>query len=1200
MPARHVLELLGTPRLRDADGRECALPSRRAFALLTVLAVEGEVARSRLATLFWGELDDASARRNLRRELARLRSDGLEATFVAIGDRLRLGDGVASDLDAFRSAAARGDGSDALAAWRGPLLDGFELAEAAAFREWLGEQRGRLVQRWRELAAQQAARSEAAGDTRAALGWHASLVDDDPLQELHHVNVMRLHHLLGERRPALAAWERCRQVLRDELGIAPSAATVALAEQIRSPERLSSLALRRADAALRRVEAPFVGRAAEVARLRERAEVAVLLLEGEAGVGKTRLAQEVLRAGSTVAIRCEAIAREAPLHAVTEALRALLETPERLARLAPLGADDRREAARLLPALAREPGSRRESLRPAVTNDMPPATASASMAARQRFLDALGEALDLLAGPGGCVWIDDAQWADESTLALIAHLANRRVRDPARHVALLLAARPLENVEGSVARDAIRRLERSGLLLRVPLAPFGAEDTLQLVRELSGSGRGERFAARLQESTRGNPYFLLETLRYLFDAGELRIDAEGRWETAYDDAATYGRLPVPPTVRDAVIERVERLGAPSRRVLEIAALAGDGFTLDLLRPASALDDWQAVEGLELSLQAGFVSGSVQGYRFSHELVRDALAGQLSEERRRLIHHRLADTLIDRRGAPVRIATHLESAGLGASAVPWRIAAAAAARGLYAWREALDQLAAAAPHATALADRRDIARQRIELARLLYDVVAMEAAIDALAEVAAGAGDEAAAIEALVWRAEWAQMRKRPLEAALPAESAIARAGFATAAPELRLRSHLALAHARFASGRLDAADFALADATALAEAEGDALTPPLRALLLRGLANAARLRQDPARAEPLLREAAQLLDGDAHLETRLQTLNLLAHVQHMGGRGEDAIATLEGCLADAERAGLTVVLRSVLPNLVTLCADAGQAERGRAFLERGVAALRFVDDDATRGAMQSRLGELSLTAGDIGAAWRAAGESIGHYEANGGGAPDYAPWCMRWSILLAAGADRAAEAIYRDLPQSPAWTETPASRAIRALKIEVTRIAGDPAGAVERLLALREPPDAAYAASEADHWRATALLAAGRAGEAHAVAATVQPRDLGLLLHPASLAALRLRIAVARGEVLPEAFDAAEAMLAEAHPLPALELRAAIADAHLSVGDVAAADAARHACAQRAEALAATLAAVDPHLASGLAGRWATPAFAGR
>ena len=76
--------------------------------------------------------------------------------------------------------------------------------------------------------------------------------------------------------------------------------------------------------------------------------------------------------------------------------------------------------------------------------------------------------------------------------------------------------------------------------------------------------------------------------------------------------------------------------------------------------------------------------------------------------------------------------------------------------------------------------------------------------------------------------------------------------------------------------------------------------------------------------------------------------------------------------------------------------------------------------------LQSRLAELSLAAGDLGAVWRASGESIGHYEANRGGSADYAPWCMRWTILVAAGEDDAAEAIYRELPQSPAWSETPA------------------------------------------------------------------------------------------------------------------------------------------------------------------------------
>ena len=261
-----------------------------------------------------------------------------------------------------------------------------------------------------------------------------------------------------------------------------------------------------------------------------------------------------------------------------------------------------------------------------------------------------------------------------------------------------------------------------------------------------------------------------------------------------------------------------------------------------------------------------------------------------------------------------------------------------------------------------------------------------------------------------------------------------------------------------------------------------------------------------------------------------------------------------------------------------------------------MAALRLVDDDATRGTLQSRLAELSLTVGELGAVWRASGESIGHYEANGGGSADYAPWCMRWAILVAAGEDDAAEVIYRDLPQSPAWSETPASRAIRALKMEVAQIRRDPAGAAERLLALREPPDAAYAASEADHWRATALAAAHRAREAGVVAAAMQPRDLGLFLHPASLAALRLRIAVACCEVQPESIAAAEAMLAEAHPLPALELLAALAEARRSAGDAAAADAARLECSRRAEALAATLAAIEPCVAAALAARWTVPA----
>ena len=128
--------------------------------------------------------------------------------------------------------------------------------------------------------------------------------------------------------------------------------------------------------------------------------------------------------------------------------------------------------------------------------------------------------------------------------------------------------------------------------------------------------------------------------------------------------------------------------------------------------------------------------------------------------------------------------------------------------------------------------------------------------------------------------------------------------------------------------------------------------------------------------------------------------------------------------------------------------------------------------------------------------------------------------------------------------------------------------------------------------SEVDHWRATALAAAGRTVEAGEVAAAVQPRDLGLSCTRRRLrrSACASRSPAARSSRRPSRLPN---MLAEAHPLSALELLAALAEARRRAGDTAAADAARRECAGRAEALAATLAAIEPRLAAALAGRWA-------
>ena len=357
MPAGLVLELLGAPRLRDGAGRERALPSRRALALLAVLAAEGEVTRSRLATLFWGELDDASARRNLRRELARLRSEGLEATFSAVGDRLRLGADIASDIDAFRGAAA-------VRRRRGRAR---RLARAPARRLRAGRGGGfpRVARRAARPPHPALARAggAAGGALRRPPATRAPRSTGTPAWSTTTLcrscttstscACTTCSASAGPRSPPGSAAARCcatSSASRRRRRRSPSPSRSARPSGCRrwrcvAPTRRCAASRRRSSAARPR----WRGCASREHR-------PAVLLEGEAGVGKTRLAQEVLRAGSTVAVRCEAIAREAPLHAVTEALRALLEAPERLARLDSLGADDRREVARLLPALAAERG----------------------------------------------------------------------------------------------------------------------------------------------------------------------------------------------------------------------------------------------------------------------------------------------------------------------------------------------------------------------------------------------------------------------------------------------------------------------------------------------------------------------------------------------------------------------------------------------------------------------------------------------------------------------------------------------------------------------------------------------------------------------------------------------------------------------------------------------------------------------------
>jgi len=1165
------IELLGAPRVLRA-GEPLRLPVKKSLALLAYLALEGRATRAKLAALFWSDGDSEAARRNLRRELHRLREAGAGDLVVKAGDALALAQGMRCDaadmLDALAAGAALPD-------WRGTLMDGFDLAESDAFDTWLAGRREDLARRWTHAAVSAAATHESEGNARAATDLHVRLSELDPLQESHYTNAMRLHYLTGERARALELFERCRRTLRNELGLDPLPATAALAEQIRAAEQIAPLVLRAGASGLARFDAPLVGRDDALAQLAA-ATRTLVLIEGDPGIGKSRLAAEFARRrGRVLALSGVELGHGAALHPIADALRRAAADPPALALLQRLPTADRHELARLAPSLA--PGA--------------PADVAEGAAARSRFLQALAAGLQALAADG-IVLIDDLHWFDDSSLEAIEILVRRLARSAQPAARIVATARRSELADAAAVHERVLRLERSGLLLRVPLAPLDQDGTLQLVRALSGSERGALFAERLQRATQGNPYFLLETLRFLFDAGELSIDDRGLWSTRHDDDADdYDALPVPPSVQQAVLERVARLGPAARRVLETAALAGDGFTLAQIQPATALSEWEALDGLERAggasligaIAAGEAAAGPGAYRFGHDLVRSALDGSLGPERRLLIHLRLAETLAAHAGRPDRIAHHFDGAGRHDRAVPWWIAAARESRHAFAYREALVQLEHALAHATDPAERAGLLRERADLERLLFDLNAMERELDALLQLAQQAGNDAWQIEALAAQADLANLRKRHAQALECAQAAVAHAQFRSQPLPLRLKALRELAFALGEAGRLEEAEQTLQAALD----DGAALSDEQRAMLLRSLANVVRMSKENARAERLLHEAIALLTAPEQREARVHACNLLAFTQHVQGRPADAIATLEAALADADRLNFVNLQKTMLLNLVKLCMADGQLDRAQAHLEHGMVVLQHVDDLATQALLQSRRAELALLRGDLGQTIAAARRSIELYEANGGGSEDFWPWYLLARVYWHCDDRPAAVALYAGLAQSPARSAaaTPAA----AVLTRAFTLPDDSRRIAQELAAVRSDPDLLTDPDEVDFWRACALRAAGAHAEALALADGLAAAQFAV--HAVSLLALRLDLAVDLGAVSAELLAQGEALLPQAPPLEALALRAALVRAAVFSGDAMRAGQLAAGQHQALDTLAASLGHA-PRLAESLRRRW--------
>jgi DNA-binding SARP family transcriptional activator/tetratricopeptide (TPR) repeat protein len=717
--------LLGTPRVEWA-GDAVVIPRRQCRALLFRLAGRSDpVPREGLQFLFWPDMPDVEARRNLTHVLTHLRRNlpdpdlvctpedrvalDPERTWVDVRDFVRL----CATPEPLRLSALR----QAVSLYRGPFLDGFFLrsganaADSAEFDTWNAQERYTHERCYLEALAELIAEAEAREATEEAISLVERYLVQDELAEEMHRRLMMLYVRADQRTRALRQYEHCVAVLERELGVSPLQETQVLQRSILQGEYAPGGKPAASPTAptlhwniLPSLQTPLVGRKEALEALARGLAMArsgqggAWLLSGEPGIGKSRLLQEFVSGLEGRATPLGVCGHEAerglPYGPLVEALWPHTQALAQVPNLEPL---QRAELARLLPDL-RPAGA---PISPSIADRRPMAQRGEPMSTieptppapgqeQMRLFQALAAAMLGLAArnPPLVLCLDDLHWADAATLTWLSYFA-RQIKHAA--VMILGAYRPEEASPLAPLRTELRR---QGVGHEVIVGALTPQDVLNLVTYLGGRGRvAEMLSEQLHHKTGGNPFFLLETMRGMFEAGSLRQEG-GKIATAPGDAVGYAprseeQLPLTDSVQQAIRERLDRLDSGARQVLEAGAVLGYRFTLEMLQATSGRREEEVVDGVEILLARQLLSEQEQAYLFNHEIIRALAYHDLSSGRRLLLHRRAGEALQRLRPADVAaLAWHYEQGEGGTDrAIGYLLQAGDRARGIYAYEEA---------------------------------------------------------------------------------------------------------------------------------------------------------------------------------------------------------------------------------------------------------------------------------------------------------------------------------------------------------------------------------------------------------------------------------------------------------------------------------------------------------------------------------
>jgi len=612
----------------SVDGRAAPpeLLWRKNLALLVYLARSPRRTRTRdhLVGLFWGDKPESSARHSLREAIRVLRQAGTEQAIETDADQVRLADGaLTSDVEDFERHVAAGQWPAAAALAAGDFLEGFSLADAPGFEDWLSAERLAIRRRMVDALVQCADTLQRAGDARTAGDRARRALALDAASDAAVRALMRSLALHGERNAAVAAYESFARQLQQQVGTEPDSATRRLAEQIRRERawRESGPVARGAESR----RAPLVGRDEGLSRVLDLwtacrgGQATVVLIEGDAGAGRTRFAEEI-------ATRCRldgavsAEVRGAPADRAEPWAGVMGLADGGLLSAGGIGA----APAEALAAFA----TRLEAW-----GDRFPA-------ARKADPRAPGPALTAVAGAAAAeqplvLLLDDAHWLDGASLEAVHGMARDLAGLPVMIVLTALRQPPRDEIDQLRAR--LGRDTAGALITLEPLGPAGLLALAQWAMPSFDAVEQDRLARRIGADSAGLPLLAVELLH----AVALGLDLSTTPRAWPEPQRTLDQT-LPGDLPDSVVAAIRigfrRLGKDAQTALAAAAVLGDRAEPARLASATGLAPDVLAAALDEAEWQRWLTADGRGYAFVARVARDVVARDMvtAGQRRRFL------------------------------------------------------------------------------------------------------------------------------------------------------------------------------------------------------------------------------------------------------------------------------------------------------------------------------------------------------------------------------------------------------------------------------------------------------------------------------------------------------------------------------------------------------------------------------------